>query len=66
MDHLIDSFHISDVLTQTTDILTTIAPVLELLVGLLLAFFVIKYLITAISGKKVADDDDFDYYNDDY
>ena len=48
------------IIASTTDYLVTFSPVFLLMGGLLLAFVVIAFLISSITGRKVNffDDDD--------
>ena len=66
MEHILDGFHVSDLTTQTTGFLVALAPVAELLLGILIGFLVISSIVGLIRGNKrtyYADDDldDEDY-----
>lgn len=52
MEHIADSLTISSVTTNATDALATITPYLTLLLGILLAFFILKTLVDLLITPK--------------
>lgn len=56
MDHIADGLTISNITTNTTSILSTISPYLTLLLGILLALFIIKSLIDMVTASDSKED----------
>jgi len=65
MDNIFSGFNISDMTSQATNMFTGLAPLVELLCGILFAFFIIRFLVSLITKRnnRVFIDDDYD---DDY
>lgn len=63
MTYDLSALSVSSIMTNATSALSSIAPYLELLVGVLLAFMIIRYIVTAIRGTPKYGDD---YENDIY
>jgi hypothetical protein len=70
MDHIFDSINPVDMMTNTTGVIGSLAPLIELLIGILVAFLVLGIIINVLTGKKQSvvtsdeddeDDDDFPY-----
>jgi hypothetical protein len=67
MDHILDNVPVINITSNTTDILVAVAPILELLAGVLLALFVITKIVEFLSKKKVKISDNYDdYFFDDF
>lgn len=52
MEHIADGLTISSVTTNATNALATISPYLTLILGILLAFYIIKTLIDMLIVSK--------------
>ena len=52
MDHIADGLTISSVTTNATKALATISPYLTLILGILLAFYIIKSFIDMLTVSK--------------
>lgn len=52
MEHIADGLTISSVTTNATNALATISPYLTLILGILLAFYIIKTLIDMLMVSK--------------
>ena len=64
-----DSTFLTNLKDEATAILSQISPVVALVVGILLAFFIIKILVNMIRGKRNLDDngdEDIDDYEGDF
>lgn len=57
MENIFSGFNISDMTAQATNMFTGLAPVVELILGILLAFFIIRQLIFMIKKDKNNNDD---------
>ena len=55
MDHLIPTTFLSSTMTNTTGVLATIGPILELLLGIIFALFILTAITNFINP---VDDDD--------
>lgn len=68
MSDILNGFNMTNMFSDTTDILSALSPYLALIAGLLLAFFIIKIVINFFK-KNEKDYNDIDYiddYDDDY
>ena len=61
--NLTTAFPISVITTSATSWLNIFAPYLELILGVLLAFLIVRYIVNAIKGTHINGDD---YENDIY
>jgi len=52
MDNILSSVSMTTLLSNTTSVLSAIAPFLELLTAILLTFFIIDVIIKIISFRK--------------
>lgn len=52
MSHIFDAFSISTLGSNTTDVISALGPLVELLVGILLAFSVIEYIVGIFHKEK--------------
>jgi hypothetical protein len=66
MENILDGVNTSDMTAQATNIISAFSPYLALIVGILLAFLVISYLISALTGKKRDDTPDVYDKNGDF
>jgi hypothetical protein len=66
MDHILDGFSVSSIGTNTTGFISTLSPVIALVLGILLAFLVFNVIIGILSKGKKTDDEDEDIDDDDY
>lgn len=62
MTDILSGFHISDMLNNTTTFIAVFAPIAEILIGILLAFFIIDILVSSLRGIAKTNPD---YVNDD-
>jgi len=71
MEHIFDGFSLTDLTNNATDIISSLSPLVSLLVGIGLAFLVISFIISMLTGKKEYNDDgwpsdDDTPYDDDF
>lgn len=55
MDNILTGFNVSEIGTSTTGILTAMAPVAEILLGILLGFLIITVIIDIFVPKRDQD-----------
>lgn len=63
MENAFTGINTSDIMANTTTIMASFSPLATLIIGILLAFFVITAIINLLTGNKnnaVKDDDDDD------
>ena len=60
MTYDLSALSISSITSNATSLLSSIAPFLELLLGVLLAFMIINYIVRAINHKPSDDLDQYD------
>ena len=56
MEHLIPTTFLSSTLTNTTSVLTTIGPILELLLGVIFALFILTAIVNFINPNDDKDE----------
>lgn len=69
MENIFSGVNVSEMTAQATDFISAFAPYVALLVGILLAFFVIRFIVSSLTGNKTDDfdDDDYEYgFDDDF
>ena len=64
MEDIFSGVNVSEMTGEATNFMSAFGPYVALLVGLLLAFFVIQFIVSSLTRGRKDDDDDFD--DDDY
>lgn len=72
MEHIFDDLQVSDITDQATNFFSALSPVVVLVVGILLAFFIITFLVRSMKQATNGDggydypDNGDDHFDDDF
>jgi len=66
MENIFSGISMTDMTDQATIFIAGLSPYTTLIVGIFLAFIIIRFIISLLTGKKTESDDFDDDFDDDY